>query len=89
MSGKQGRRLTRSELEGLAREATREALSPYLIPEEMRKQLVLGIGTDENFLYAELYVPGPRTEDAKYIAKTRVDVRTGKVEVEVLLEQKK
>lgn len=79
-------RLSSKELEERARVATKDALRDYPIADDLRKKLVLSVGMEKDHLWAALYVPGPRPEDAKFIARTRVDATTGDAQVEVLIK---
>lgn len=74
--------------EEMARVATQTELENYEIPANLMGQVVLTTlfeGDDRVFV---LYVPGQTRDDPMIIAKTRVDVKTGKVSVEVPLYSK-
>ena len=76
-----------SELEPVARDATREALKACVPPsDEDRKLLTLGtMFTDEAVVF-ELYVPGERPRDGRVISRATVNRTTGElVNVEVFL----
>jgi hypothetical protein len=71
------------ELEDIAANATRAALSQYHIPDEIRGRLVLGVFFEEDYRIFELYADGERPEDAQVITRARVHAATGDVHVEV------
>lgn len=74
--------------EEMARVATQAELENHEIPANLMGQVVLTTlfeGDDRVFV---LYVPGQTRDDPMIIAKTRVDVKTGKVSVEVPLYSK-
>lgn len=73
------------ELEKIARQATRDALSAYKIPDKIREELILGIFFDGNERIFELYVPGKKPADAIVVSRAKVDAVTGKVNVDVFL----
>lgn len=80
--------LSLKEMEPLAKEATRSALSSYPEPpKEEQDQWALGqFETDEEGIF-EIYIPHERSQDAKVISCARVNRRTGEVSVEVFLEK--
>ncbi len=78
--------LTLREMEPIAREATRKALTPYKGREELEdKNLTLGSGIEGEEGIFELYLAAERPQDARVICCATVDRRTGEVKVEVLL----
>jgi hypothetical protein len=81
--------LSLDELEERARVLTSEALEDYVIPDDMRTNLVLGTFFEEGTRIFELYVPGDRPSDALVITRARMDTETGEGVVEVFeLERK-
>jgi len=76
------------EMEPIAREATRRALSDYLEPpKEDQANWTLGkVETDSEGVF-EIYIPAERPLDAKVISCARVNRRTGEVDVEVYLNK--
>ncbi|HEX7639418.1 MAG TPA: hypothetical protein VF457_13560 [Burkholderiaceae bacterium] len=76
-----------ADMEAIARVATHDALKSCMPPsKEDENALVLGkLLTDEAGVF-ELYVPGPKPEDARIISRTTVNRVTGEVvSVEVFL----
>lgn len=75
------------ELEETAKEATRQALASYTVPESIHDQLVLGVFIEGKHAIFELYVPGKRPEDARIITRAQISRFSGEVvSVEVFLE---
>lgn len=73
-----------NELEAKAQALTKKALEGYVIPDEIRGQLVLTTlfeGDDRVFV---LYVPAPKRADARVIARTRMNALSGEGSVEVV-----
>lgn len=78
-----------NELETKAQALTKKALEGYVIPDEIRGQLVLTTlfeGDDRVFV---LYVPAPERADARVIARTRMNALSGDGSVEVVGLQRK
>ena len=74
-----------SEMEPIAREATRKALAGREQPEHL-ENLTLGSRlTDAEGLF-ELYIAGKRPIDARVISRAVVNRETGHVNVEVFLD---
>jgi hypothetical protein len=79
--------LSLDEMEPIAKEATRRALSEYPEPpKEDQARWTLGKFEAETEGVFEIYIPSARPLDAKVISRARVDRRTGKVSVEVFLD---
>jgi len=76
------------EMEPIAREATRRALSDFPEPsKEEQANWTLGkFGTETEGVF-EIYIPSERPLDAKVISCARVDRRTGEVSIEVFLDK--
>jgi hypothetical protein len=79
------KRMTLSQMEPIAREATRQALRDKDIPESLWDQMTLGSGYEDAYGVFELYVPGPKPQDAKLVSRTKVHRDTGEATVEVLI----
>lgn len=76
------------EMEPIAREVTRRALSEYPEPsKEEQAHWTLGKFETETEGVFEIYIPSERPLDAKVISCARVDRRTGEVSVEVFLDK--
>jgi len=71
------------ELEEIARVATKKALENYIVPDEYKKNLVLGTQFAGDNRIFELYVPGETPGDALVIATATVDKNTKNVSVDV------
>ncbi|MBI9077468.1 MAG: hypothetical protein JEZ02_18825 [Desulfatibacillum sp.] len=87
------KQFTLQELREKARIFTKEALRSFEpIPENQRKDLVLGTGFDGDDRIFELYFPGERPEDAVIITRVKLNADTGKMTgkgyVEVFLPRK-
>jgi hypothetical protein len=83
------RRLSLSQMEPIARDATRTALMrcrPLTDAESASLTLGSGIEGDEGVF--ELYLPATRPQDAKVISRAIVSRHTGAVHVEVFIEPK-
>lgn len=81
--------LTLREMEPIARDATRKALTPYKGTAELEdKNLTLGKGIEGEEGIFELYLAAERPQDARVICCAKVDRRTGEVKVEVFLKGK-
>lgn len=75
--------LTLDQAEEMARLATRQELEKYEIPADLFGKVVLTTlfeGDDRVFV---LYVPGKTRDDPTVIAKTRVNVQTGNIHIDV------
>lgn len=84
----QRRRLKLSEMQEIARQATRAALVPYRrLTKEEDANLTLGSGIEGNEGIFELYVAAERPQDAKVISRATVNRETGEVRVEVFIEK--
>ncbi|QDH70175.1 hypothetical protein [Marilutibacter alkalisoli] len=80
--------LSLDEMEPIAKEATRRALSEYPEPsKEDQANWTLGKFEAESEGLFEIYIPSEQPLDAKVISRARVDRRTGAVSVEVFLEK--
>jgi hypothetical protein len=76
------KQISLKELEAKAQALTKKELEAYAIPEEVRNELAMTTlfeGEDRVFV---LYVPAPLREDARVIARTRMNSRTGEGSVE-------
>lgn len=81
------RKLKLSEMEAIAKEATRAALVGYVpLTAEEEKNLTLGSGIADTEGVFELYIATDRPQDAKVISCAKVDRLTGEVKVEVFLQ---
>jgi hypothetical protein len=75
------------EMEPIAKEAMRLALSEHPEPsEENQSSWTLGKFETEGEGVFEIYIPSERPLDAKVISRIRVDRKTGAVNVEVFLK---
>ena len=75
------------EMESVARDATRRALSEYPEPsKEEQASWVLGKFELENEGVFEIYIPSEQPQDAIVVSRARVDRSTGEVSVEVFLD---
>lgn len=82
------RKLNLSEMEAIAKDATRAALVEYTPPtEEDDKNLTLGSGITDIEGIFELYIAADRPQDAKVISCAKVNRLTGEVTVEVFLQK--
>lgn len=72
------------ELQEIARKLTFSALEAFVIPEEYRATMTLGVFFEGDVRVFELYVPGEQPKDAKIISRARIDARTGEGSVEVI-----
>jgi hypothetical protein len=72
------------DLQEIARKLTFAALESFVIPEDYRKKMTLGVFFDGYHRVFELYVPGNHPKDAKIISRARIDARTGEGSVEVV-----
>lgn len=80
--------LSLDEMEPIAREATRRALSEYPEPSKANQaSWALGKFEAESEGVFEIYIPSEQPFDAKVISRARVDRMTGAVSVEVFLEK--
>ena len=78
-----------NQLQECARLLTLEALAGYVIPEEIRSNLILGVQFEGDTRIFELYVPGDKPSDAVVISKARLNIYSGTGDVEVIgLERK-
>lgn len=69
---------------------TVSALEAYVVPDEIRSELVLGTFFDDSFRTFELYLPGPTPSDAKVLVRVRLNANSGEGKVEVFgLERRK
>jgi len=80
-------KLSRLEVERLAQSACKEKLQEYSISPEIKKRLVLGTTFDKEHTIFELYIPGSKPEDAQLVVSTKVNVYTGKTDVQVFLDR--
>jgi hypothetical protein len=81
--------ITLAQAEEAARVATQKELANYEVPAELMGQVVLTTlfeGDDRVFV---LYVPGQTRNDPMVVARTRVNIRTGQLSVEVPTLSKK
>lgn len=72
------------ELQEIARKLTFSALESFVIPEEYRATMTLGVFFEGDIRVFELYVPGEQPKDAKIISRARINSRTGEGSVEVI-----
>ena len=80
------RKLNLSEMEAIAKEATKAAFVGYVPPTpEEERNLTLGSGITDTEGVFELYIATDRPQDAKVISCAKVDRLTGDVTVEVFL----
>jgi len=77
------------KLQERARLMTLAELEHYIIPEEIRRNLILGVQFDEDYRIFELYVPGEKPSDACVISRARLNVYSGEGLVEVFGLEKK
>lgn len=83
------KRIPLKELEAKAQALTKKALADYVIPDDVRKEFVLTTLFEGDERVFVLYVPGPKREDARVIARTRISSVTGEGSVEFIgLERK-
>lgn len=76
------------EMEPIAREATRRALSEYPEPPKAEQaDWALGKFETETEGVFEIYIPSEQPLDAKVISRARVNRSTGEVNVEIFLEK--
>ena len=76
------------EMEPIARDATRRALSEYPEPsQEDQASWTLGKFETEDEGVFEIYIPSEQPLDAQVISRARVDRTTGVVSVEVFLKK--
>ena len=81
--------LSIDEMEPIAKDATRSALSGYEAPsEEVQATWRLGKIETENEGIFEIYIPAERPKEATVVSRARVDRWTGAVRVEVYLESR-
>lgn len=81
------RTLKLSEMEAIAKEATRAAMVGYVHPTvEEEKNHTLGSGITDAEGVFELYIATDRPEDAKVISCAKVNRLTGVVTVEIFLQ---
>jgi hypothetical protein len=79
--------ISKKDLEARAKALTRAALEKHpRLPEDVRQQLVLGIGPEDGNMVFELYVPGERPQDAVVFARTVLNMETGEGTVQVCTE---
>jgi hypothetical protein len=76
--------LSLDELQEIARQRTVEALEGYVIPDELRSQLVLGVFFEGEYRVFELYLPGERPSDARVIARARLSTKDGTGTVDII-----
>lgn len=76
------------EMEPIAREATRQALSQYPEPGKDEQSLwtLAKIETKSQGIF-EIYIPAERSIDAKVVSCATVDRETGAVQVEIFLDK--
>lgn len=72
------------QLQERARLMTLQQLDRYVIPDEVRSSLTLGVQFEGDTRVFELYVPGERPSDAKVISRVRLNIYSGEGDVEVL-----
>jgi hypothetical protein len=77
------------ELQERARQMTLRTLESYVVPDDVRSKLTLGVQFDGEIRVFELYVPGDRPVDAWVISRARLNVHSGEGTVEVLGLEKK
>ena len=83
------KKISLNELQEKAQALTKKELETYVIPDEVRKQLALTTLFEGDERVFVLYVPAPKREDARVIARTRMNAETGEGSVEVIgLERK-
>jgi hypothetical protein len=78
------KRLSMQAMEAIAKPATKATLEGLYLSSDDCNRLVLGYTEDGDFGVFELYVPGERPQDARVIARARVNAYSGDVEVERL-----
>ena len=71
------------ELQERARQMTLTELRKFVVPEEFKSKLTLGVQFEGDFRVFELYVPGERPSDARVISRARLNIYSGEGEVEV------
>lgn len=77
------KKLTLAQAEEAARVATRAELEKYEIPSDLFGKVVLTTLFEEEDRVFVLYVPGETRDDPTVIAKTRVNLQSGNLHVEV------
>ena len=75
--------LTLDQAEEMARVATRQELEKYEIPSDLFGKVVLTTLFENDDRVFVLYVPGKTRDNPTVIAKTRVNIQTRDVHVEV------
>jgi hypothetical protein len=76
-------KLTLDQAEEIAREATQKELEKYEIPSDLSGKVVLTTVFEKNDRIFLLYIPGESRHNPTMIAKTRVNIVSGEVCVEV------
>ena len=79
-------KLTLSQMEPIARQATREALQGKVIPESLWEKITLSSGYEGDHGVFELYVPGEHSLDAMLISVAKVHRLTREVATRVSAE---
>jgi hypothetical protein len=77
------KQLTLDQAEEMARVATRQELEKYDIPQDLFGKVVLTTLFEDDDRVFVLYVPGQTRDDPMVVAKTRVNIQTGDIHVEV------
>jgi hypothetical protein len=77
------RKLSLSEAEEMARIATRKELEKYEIPSQLFEKIVLTTLFEEDDRVFVLYMPGETRHDPTVVARTRINLNTGHIHVEV------
>ena len=71
------------QAEELARIATQTELGKYEVPANLMNQVVLTTLFEEDDRIFVLYVPGQNRDDPMIVARTKVNLKTGNLSVEV------
>jgi hypothetical protein len=80
-------KLNLSEMEALARNATRAALGAYTpLTEEEKKELTLGSSLSDIEGVFELYLAKDKPQNAKLVSCAKVDRFAGEVQLEIFLQ---
>lgn len=70
-------------LEKIAQTRMKEALSHYVIDENLKRKVVLGFTIEDGIYVWDLYVPQEKSQDAIVISEARVDPDNLEVKVNV------
>jgi hypothetical protein len=79
-------KLASDEVKQIAQKLVKESLANYVIPPEIRENLVLGEGMEGDWKVFDLYVPGETYEDANIICTSKINVYTGEALISIFLD---